>query len=524
MPAFQRDGKFDEALYRRQLEYERLTPAEFEQNFRRDFLKQLFVSVLTENIIVSRQELEAAFHRISDTYELNWLVVDPAQFSKDVQVGDDEASSFFEANKARYRVPPRITLKVIDFPASAYMAQTEVTPEDARDYYEGHTSEFCEPARVKVRRILGKVPEGARGQEISQKEELARKILAEANAGKDFTALARQYSEEEATAQKGGDIGMVPVHSLHSELAEAVGAMKSGEVKGPVRSAAGFEILKLEAREEEKAIPFENVSSTVMDTLRLQRAKIIAHAEAKKAFMELYEQKTLDLEGYAKTRGLAVRKVGPFSEGQDAGVSMSPEALKKAFAFSAGELGDVVGTQEGYFIYAVEGKELSRIPDLKEVAGSVMADAATDAALKKAREHARRLAETPAEKLGALSPSDTGEFTRSDHVVPKLSMIPKLMDDLDALSTPRTYEARGAVYVVWLKSRKIADIGMLDGKKAQEIKDGLLAAKREAALKSYLEQARDEKKGWHKVVTERDRIGGGDADGHRNVPPPMDFN
>ncbi|HOS96520.1 MAG TPA: peptidylprolyl isomerase, partial [Deltaproteobacteria bacterium] len=366
--------------------------------------------------------------------------------------------------------------------------------------------------------------EGARGQEISQKEELARKILAEANAGKDFAALARQYSEDEVTAAKGGDIGMVPVDSLHSELAEAVRGMKTGEVKGPVRTAAGLEILKLEAREEEKTLPFEEVSSAVMDTLRLQRAKIVAHAEAKKAFMELYEQKTLDLEGYAKARGLAVRKVGPFSEGQDAGVSMSPEALKKAFAFSAGELGDVVGTPEGYFIYVVEGKELSRIPDLKEIAQAVKADAAADASLKKAKEYARRLADAPADQLGAMNPSSTGEFTRSTRVVPKLSMIPKLMDDLDALSTPRTYEAGGAVYVVWLKSRKIADIGMLDEKKAQELRSGLLAAKREAALKSYLEQARDEKKGWHKVVIERDRIGGEDTGRPQNVPPPTDFN
>jgi hypothetical protein len=299
--------------------------------------------------------------------------------------------------------------------------------------------------------------------------------------------------------------------------------MKPGETKGPIMTPEGIQILKLETKEEAKAIPFENVSAAVMDKLRLQRAKIIAHDEAKKAFVELYEQAKLDFEGYANAKSLEVRRIGPFSEGENAGMTMTPEAVKKAFTFSAGELGEVVDTSGGYAVYKVISKEKSRIPDLKEIADRVSIDVKDQAAVEKAKEYARKLAESTPEKLIAMNPASTGEFTRSAYAVPKLSMIPKLTDELDSLNAPKVFENKGTVFVVWIKSKKTADIRSLDKKQAEDLKKGLLSRKRELALHDYLLRARDEKKGWHKVVIEMDKLAEGRSKS-QDVPAPMDFN
>lgn len=523
VPAFQRDGKFDEAIYRRYLEYEGLTPAGFEQKARKDFLKQLFVSVLTENVIVSPQELDAAYHQLSDTYDLYYITGDPASYSKDVQVSQDQIQAFYNANKERYRVPPKITIAVIDFPATSYLASTEVTTDDVRDYYETHKAEFSEPARVHVRHILIKMPDGTDTQTAGQKEELAGKIVTQAREGKDFASLATQYSQDELTAKKGGDLGMLPVNSFPKELGEVIATMKPGDVKGPIASPEGLQILKLEAREEAKTIPFESVSTSVLETLKLQRAKLTAHDEAKKAFMELYEQRKLDFEGYAKAKGIEVRQIGPFSEGEGAGLAMNPEEVKKAFTFSADELGDVIGTPGGYAVYKVIRKELSRVPELKDIVGTVEVDVRVQAAEEKAKEYARKLAASPMEQLIAMNPASTGEFKRSSYAVPRLSMIPKLMDEVDSLKIPKVFEGKGSVYIVWIKSKKTADIRSLDKNQAESLRNGLLARKRQLALQDYLALAQDKKKGWHKVVIEKSKLveGGG---GTRDVPVPDDFN
>jgi peptidyl-prolyl cis-trans isomerase D len=518
VPAFMEKGKFNMALYQRYLEYERITPTEFEERQRKAFLKQSFLAVLTENVTVPPQEVEATYHYLKDTFDLSYIAIDSAPFAKDVQVSQDQIKAYYDTNKERYKIPPKISIATIDYPSSRYVASAEVTVDDARSYYESHKSEFSIPAKIHARQILIKIPEGADNNVLATKAQLAKKIAGEANAGRDFASLAVQYSEDEQTAKKGGDFGTITRDSIPQGLAGVFDSMKPGEVKGPMRSPLGFHILKLESKEGGGFIPFEQVSSTVMDTLKVQRAKFIAHDEANKAFTELYEQPKLDFEGYAKKKGLQMKSLGPFSEVDDIGIQGSQDILKKAFIFSPGELGEVVDTGNGYLIYMVTKKEPSRIPEQKEASDRIATDIRASTAVEKAKEYAKKLALSSPEQLISQNPSSTGEFTRATNAVPKLSMIPKLMDGLDSLETPKVYESKGMAYVVWLKSKKTVDILLMDKQQRGAITQELLNQKRQVALDSFLEQAKTR----HKIVIEQDRLAEGR--GPKNVPAPSDYN
>ena len=520
VPAFNRDGRFDENLYRRYLDYERLTPAEFEYKMGKELLKQRFVGVLTENVVVPVQELDATYHFLNDKYELSYLTIDSSTFAKDVQLRQDQIQSYYDANKDRYKLPPKITLEAIEYPAASYLEGAQVTKNDALEYYDGHKSDFSQPAKMHARHIFFKMPEGADANALAQKEQLIKKVLAEAKEGKDFAALAAKYSEDAQTAKKGGDMGTLTREGFPQGVGEVLETMKPAEVKGPVKSPLGIHILKLESREEAKATPFEQVEATVTDTLKLQRAKQAAHDEAEKAFMKLYEQPKPDINAYAKAAGLSVKQIGPFTEGQDTGMSLNAEDLKKAFTFQAGELGEVVGTPVGYLFYQVAKKEPSRIPELKEVQDRVAADLKAKTALVKAMEYAKKLATSPIEQLNAQNPASSGEFTRAQYTVPALSMLPKLMDDLDTLTSPKTFENKGMVYLVWIKAKKLADVKAMDKKETDALMRQLLTKKQQAVLDSYLKQARDERKGWHKVSIVHEKLGdtGTGGGGRADIP------
>ncbi|HOM29993.1 MAG TPA: SurA N-terminal domain-containing protein [Deltaproteobacteria bacterium] len=517
---FRRDGAFDETLYRRYLEYEGMTPAQFEDKTRKNFLKKLFFSLISENVTVTSDEIEALYHLMNDTYDLNYLVVSPQDFLASVQVGDDEVKKFFEENKERYRVPARITVTLVDFPTSRYLDQARVSEEEARDYFESHKGEFSRPEAVQLRNILITVPEGSDAKTQGEKTALAERIMAEIKAGKDFAALAKTYSEDPTSGPKGGDLGEVPLGSLPEEIAKAVSGMQPGDVKGPFRSKNGLHIVKLEARKAAKETPFEEVAQAIVGKLSTQRAKIVAREEAKKAFMELYESKKPDVEAFAKARGLAPRIVGPASEEELKAAFIEPEAVKKAFTFATGELGEVVETPEGYALYQVSRKELSRIPELKDIAALVREDAKVKAAARQALEHARKLCETETARLVAMNPQSTGEFTRSAASVPGLESIKGLMDQVDDLTKPKAFDAGTKAYVVWIKSRKAADPKDLSPEKARELRESLLETKRDLVVKEYLAQAKDDKRGWHKVRIERDKIASHGGKGQRGDTPP----
>jgi peptidyl-prolyl cis-trans isomerase D len=294
-------------------------------------------------------------------------------------------------------------------------------------------------------------------------------------------------------------------------------SMKPGEVKGPVKSQLGFHILKLESKEGGGSVPFEQVLAAVMDQLKLQRAKILAHNDADKAFAALYEEPKLDFEGFAKKNNLQVNNIGPFTETDDIGISGSREMLKKAFVFSPGDLGDVVDADKGYLIYMVTKKEPARVPDLKEITDKVTSDIKNVQAAEKAKAYALRLASSGQDLLAQKTDS-TGSFTRPSGSVPKLSMIPKLMDDLDTLDKPKVYTSKGISYIVWIKSKQTADIRAMDKKTSDSIAAELLNQKRQVFMEAYLQQARKD----HKVEKNEEKLAE-KTRGTRHGSAPDDF-
>lgn len=77
----------------------------------------------------------------------------------------------------------------------------------------------------------------------------ARRIMEQLDAGADFAALARQFSEG-ATARQGGDVGWVLADQLADEVAVKLSNLRPGQILGPVRTGGGFLIVNLRNRRQ----------------------------------------------------------------------------------------------------------------------------------------------------------------------------------------------------------------------------------------------------------------------------------
>jgi peptidyl-prolyl cis-trans isomerase SurA len=93
---------------------------------------------------------------------------------------------------------------------------------------------------INLGHILIAVPERASPAEVAQRQALAQKALDAARSEADFAAVAKRYSE-------GGQavLGMRPANRYPSLFIESVASTPVGGIVGPIRSAAGFHILKV---------------------------------------------------------------------------------------------------------------------------------------------------------------------------------------------------------------------------------------------------------------------------------------
>jgi len=81
---------------------------------------------------------------------------------------------------------------------------------------------------------------------------LADNLTAQLRAGAPFAQAARQFSRS-PTAGRGGDLGWVPQGELEPELDAALESLGTNEVSAPIRTEAGYTILKLEGRRVQQA-------------------------------------------------------------------------------------------------------------------------------------------------------------------------------------------------------------------------------------------------------------------------------
>jgi parvulin-like peptidyl-prolyl isomerase len=167
-----------------------------------------------------------------------------------------------------------------------------VSPEEARDFYlkqkddPSSASLFKEPEQVRASHILisarralikaeleqqsASAPaqvERAVAKEMEKRRARAAAVLARAKAGEDFAGLARQFSEDPGTSERGGDLGFFTRNAHAKGFDDAAFALAPGQVSGIVETDYGFHIIKLTGRKAARTRSFDEVRPAIEQRL-----------------------------------------------------------------------------------------------------------------------------------------------------------------------------------------------------------------------------------------------------------------
>ena len=193
----------------------------------------------------------AAAVRVEDRFRAPFESVEPRARERVLarQAADEEkrARAWYETHRERFRTGPgyAITYAISE---RVPPAQVDLPEGLIERYWEAHKDEYGSPPQVHVRHLL--VTPGAHGGEAGART-LASSLLARARAGEDFAALARQYSEDPGSKDRGGDLGFVRKGQTVPSFERAAFALTEAQpLSGLVRSDYGYHILKLEERKE----------------------------------------------------------------------------------------------------------------------------------------------------------------------------------------------------------------------------------------------------------------------------------
>jgi len=126
-----------------------------------------------------------------------------------------------------------------------------VSDGEVKKYMEENKERFNVDQTFRLRQIFFKKPEN----DVDKKaiEDRANSVIQKLKAGEDFSALAKEYSED-PSGRLGGDLGFIKKNLLAKEFIDVINTMKTGDFSNPFWSEKGIHILKLEEKVSEKSM------------------------------------------------------------------------------------------------------------------------------------------------------------------------------------------------------------------------------------------------------------------------------
>lgn len=156
------------------------------------------------------------------------------------------------------------------------LSRVNVSPAEARAYYEQNVGRFRVPRKVTFRQVFFAVADSAEGE--AQRRQ-AEQVLAQVKAGADFAALADRHSAD-ARSYPGGLHEVAVPEEAGEWTPPAVTGLAPGETSDVRPVAGGYAIARLEVVEPARQAAFEEVQAQVRAALLEQR-----RAEAEAAFL-----------------------------------------------------------------------------------------------------------------------------------------------------------------------------------------------------------------------------------------------
>ena len=152
-----------------------------------------------------------------------------------------------------------------------------VTEDECKQAYSQNPAEFVQPIRYRASHLFLAAHAGTPPDVVEEKRRAIQASAARISAGESLARLAREYSEDEATKAKGGDLGFFAANRVPPEFLAEVEKLKPGQISPPFQSHLGFHLVELTERRPARSLRFEEARGEIQLSLgNAKRTPIVA--------------------------------------------------------------------------------------------------------------------------------------------------------------------------------------------------------------------------------------------------------
>jgi peptidyl-prolyl cis-trans isomerase D len=276
LPAFQENGQFiGDERYRQLLRMQTppMRPDEFEDQVRRSIVSEKLQAAVTGWITVAENDVMAELKKRNEKVKLAVVTFPADKFREGLVATDAEVAKYFDEHKDNYRIGEKRKVRYLTIDQEAMRKNATVTGQQIERHYNDNIQQYSTPEQVRASHILLKTE----GKDDAAVKKQAEDLLAKIKAGANFEELAKKFSEDEASAKKGGDLDFFNKGAMVPEFDKAAFELQPGQLKPElVKSTYGYHIIKVTDKRPASQKTLAEVRSQIEDQLKWEQAQAAA--------------------------------------------------------------------------------------------------------------------------------------------------------------------------------------------------------------------------------------------------------
>ena len=153
-----------------------------------------------------------------------------------------------------------------------------ITDAQVKKFYEENPERFDQPEMVRFSQVLFLTQDPSTRTELPEAIRLEKKKMAEATvlklkAGEDFAKLAKQFSDDKAFRDQGGEMPFLTRKDMAPELEKVAFTLTPNRVSDVITTKVGFHIIKVTERKAARKVPFTETEDKIREFLSLEQAQ-----------------------------------------------------------------------------------------------------------------------------------------------------------------------------------------------------------------------------------------------------------
>ena len=305
-PVFMLDGEFNSLQFQQVLGGAGFTPLTYRAEMRKDKMFDQLITGIQQSAFITQGEAKRYTGLLSQRRDIAYIQIFASDLIEQVDVHDEEVAQYYNTNLSDFITAETVALQFIELNRDELAATYEVDELELEEYFLDNKIAYSIDESRKVAHILIETTSGFNETAALQKAESVYQRVA---TGEDFSLVAQEVSDDLGSRENGGDLGFNQRGVFPAEFELVAFNLLRNGVSKPVKTDAGYHIIKVLAIEEAFSPELSDVRGKVEQAYRYEVTEGEFITKSSRMAEMLFENFS-ELESIADALGLEVRSTG----------------------------------------------------------------------------------------------------------------------------------------------------------------------------------------------------------------------